>query len=94
MSFLLFDEHNPRQLISGSDDCSVKVWDLKTLQCLKTIHTSYVVNHFCASPGQLDALSALQERVCRVSASAGNHRQDLLVAGGSVDAAVGKWQRA
>lgn len=50
MSFLLFDEHNPRQLISGSDDCSVKVWDLKTLQCLKNIHTSYVVNHFCASP--------------------------------------------
>lgn len=68
VSSILFDRQNPMILISGSDDCSVKFWDLKTLQCLRTIHTSYVVNHFCESPEDgmlcLPSKNASAEFVC------------------------------
>ena len=30
--------------------CGREIWDLRTRQCLTTIHTSYVMNHFCQSP--------------------------------------------
>ena len=60
VSYVIFDKQNPSLLISGSDDCTVKVcvredndkqiWDWRTKQCLTTIHTSYVMNHFCQSP--------------------------------------------
>ena len=46
----MLDKQNPSLLISGSDDCTVKFWDLKTMQCQLTIHTTYVMNHFCQSP--------------------------------------------
>lgn len=50
VSYVIFDKQNPSLLISGSDDCTVKIWDWRTKQCLTTIHTSYVMNHFCQSP--------------------------------------------
>ena len=50
VSFIMLDKQNPSLLISGSDDCTVKLWDLKTMQCQLTIHTTYVMNHFCQSP--------------------------------------------
>ncbi|KAK8793416.1 hypothetical protein WA158_004775 [Blastocystis sp. Blastoise] len=39
-------------IVSGSDDCSLKIWDLCSFQNSKTIYTSYNTNRFSVSPSE------------------------------------------
>nr|NVI69897.1 putative ribosome biogenesis protein BOP1 homolog [Cucujiformia] len=62
-------------LLSGSDDCTVKIWEVNTGRCLKTIQTDDVVRsvEWCPNAALSLVLVASGKRVLLINPHVGDH---------------------
>jgi hypothetical protein len=82
-------QSNGRQIFSASDDCTVKIWDMRSPKCVATLsgHSSHVRCLATSSGGIVSAASAEMK-----GASAGSS-DDTIVVSGSQDGVIRIWDQ-